>query len=71
MLFLENSNYIVDGLVNESIKTQIKNALDKIDGVNKVSVDIGLSSIAVAYNEPATSEVIRNCIEDTGHTIRS
>lgn len=66
---MERQRYNVDGLVNETIKTQMKNALDNIKGVNKVSVDIGRGSIEVMYNSPATTEQIMECIESTGHHI--
>lgn len=67
---MERDHYIVNGLANENIKTQVKNALENIQGVNKVCVDLGRSSIEVAYNNPATSEQIKNCIESTGNTIQ-
>ena len=50
---MEREHYIVNGLGNENIKTQVKNALEKIDGVNKVCVDLGRGSVEIIYNEPA------------------
>ncbi|MBD7912125.1 MULTISPECIES: heavy-metal-associated domain-containing protein [Clostridium] len=67
---MEKEHYIVEGLSSEYIKTQVKNALEDIDGVNKVCVDLGRGTVEVMYNEPATSEEIRNCIENTGHPIQ-
>jgi copper chaperone CopZ len=67
---MEREHYIVDGLVNENMKTQVKNALEKIDGVSNVCVDLGRGSVEVMYNEPATQEEIKNCIENTGHNIQ-
>jgi len=67
---MERKHYIVDGLANENMKTQIKNALEKIDGVNNVCVDLGRGSVEVIYNQPATQEEIENCIENTGHNIQ-
>jgi len=64
---MEREHYIVDGLVNENMKTQVKNALEKIDGVSNVCVDLGRGSVEVIYNEPATQEEIKSCIENTGH----
>lgn len=66
---MEREHYIVDGIANENMKTQIKNALEKIDGVNKVCVDMGRGSVEVIYNSPATPNEIKNCIENTGHRI--
>ena len=67
---MEREHYIVDGLANENMKTQVKNALEKIDGVSKVCVDLGRGSVEVVYNEPATQEQIKSCIENTGHNVQ-
>lgn len=66
---MEREHYIVDGLANENMKTQIKNALEKIEGVNKVCVDLDRSRVEVIYNTPATQEEIKSCIKNTGHNI--
>ena len=62
-------HYNVTGLINNSTKTQIKNALDKIDGIQEVCVDLGRSSIEVAFNESVIEAEVRNCIEETGFSI--
>ena len=62
-------HYNISGLVNTSTKTQIKNALDKIEGVQEVCVNLGRSSIEVAFSNEVTESEIRNCIEDTGFSI--
>lgn len=67
---MERKHYIVDGLANENMKTQVKNALEKIEGVNKVCVDLARGSVEVIYNEPATQDEIKSCIENTGHHIQ-
>ena len=51
------------------MKTQVKNALDKIEGVNNVCVDLARGTVEVAYNNPATSQEIKKCIENTGHEV--
>lgn len=57
----------VSGLINNEKKTQVKNALDKVNGVNTVNVDLGRSSIEVGFNEKNTdSTQIINCIEHVG-----
>lgn len=67
---MEREHYIVDGLANENMKTQVKNALEKIEGVHKVCVDLARESVEVIYNNPATEQDIRSCIENTGHHVR-
>ena len=67
---MEREHYIVDGLVNENMKTQVKNALEKIDGVSNVCVDLDRGSVEVMYNKPATQDEIKSCIENTGHNVK-
>ncbi len=59
----------VSGLKNKEGKTQIKNALDKIEGVHEVGVNAATGTVTVGYNEPATEIDIKNCIERTGFKI--
>jgi len=66
---MKSEHYLVNSLANENMKTQVKNALENIEGVNKVCVDMGRGSVEVNYNSPATSEEIKNCIQNTGHSI--
>ncbi len=49
---------------NKDCKAQIKNALDMIEGVQKVSVEQLTGTVKVDYNEPATKNLIKNCIEN-------
>jgi copper chaperone len=59
----------VSGIPNKECKTQIKNALDKLEGVQEVGVNLSTSTIKVEYNEPATANQIKDCIENTGFKI--
>jgi Cation transport ATPase len=59
----------VSGIQNKECKTQIKNALDKIKGVQEVGVNLTTGSVKVEYNEPATEEEIKDCIEHTSFKI--
>lgn len=66
---MDRVHYNITGLVNESAKTQMKNSLEKVDGVSNVCVDLGRSSVEVMFNKPATCDTIKSCIESTGHNI--
>lgn len=59
----------VSGIQNKECKTQIKNALDKIKGVQEVGVNLTTGTVKVEYNEPATEMEIKDCIEHTGFKI--
>lgn len=56
----------VNGLLNNQIKTQVKNVLDELDGVNKVNVDIHRGTVEVAYNNTTNENEIRSQIEHVG-----
>ncbi len=59
----------VSGIQNKENKTQIKNALNKIDGVNEVGVNLVTGTVEIKYNDPATENDIKSCIENTGFKI--
>lgn len=62
-------HYDVNGLVNSTSKTQLKNALDKVEGVQNVCIDMGRGTVEVIYSEEANESSIRSCIENTGYNI--
>ena len=59
----------VSGIQNKEEKTQIKNALNKIKGVNEVGVNLSTGTIEIQYNDPATENELKDCIENTGFNI--
>lgn len=59
----------VSGMQNKETKTQIKNALKKIEGVNEVGVNLTTGTIKVDYNDPATENTIKSCVESSGFGI--
>ena len=59
----------VSGLGDKDCKAQVKNALDKIKGVQDIGVNLTTSTIEVKYDEPATANEIKHCIESTGFKI--
>lgn len=59
-------HFDVNSLLNVQTKTQIKNALDKVDGIQMVNVDINRSTVEVGYNKKADVNSIRNAIEHVG-----
>ncbi|MHC1747018.1 MAG: heavy-metal-associated domain-containing protein [Cellulosilyticaceae bacterium] len=63
---MNRAHYTVSGLQNSTIKTHVKNALGKLDGVQMVNIDLGRSSIEVGYNEATVETQIKECIESTG-----
>lgn len=67
---MNSVHYVVSGLANSESKTKLKNSLDKIEGVQEVAVDLGRGTVEVQYNNPATSENIRQCIENTGYDVK-
>ena len=66
---MERDHYLVEGIANANMKTQIRNALENIEGVSGVCIDSARGSVEVMYNAPASSQEIKQCIEHTGHSI--
>ena len=66
---MEKVHYKVNGIANKNMKTQVRNAVDKMEGVDLVSVDMARGTVEVDYNEPTTPESIKDSIENTGHRI--
>ena len=59
----------VSGIQNKECKTQIKNALDKIEGIHKVEINAADSTVEVEYKDPACPDEIQAFIENTGFKI--
>lgn len=59
-------HYSVSGLINSEVKTQVKNVLGELDGVQMVNVDLGRGTIEVGYNEATQESEIRQGIEHVG-----
>jgi len=59
----------VSGIANAQMKTSLKNALGKIEGVQAIDVDKTLGRVEVEYNQPAGDRQIRDCVEESGFTL--
>lgn len=59
----------VSGIQNKECKTQIKNALNKVQGVNEVGVNLTTGTVEIRYNHPATEGELKSCIESSGFSI--
>lgn len=67
---MKTVEYSVSGLVNSQSRTKLRNSLDKVIGVQEVVVDIERGRIEVEYNEPATPQEIKSCIERNGYDVQ-
>ncbi|NLK28043.1 MAG: heavy-metal-associated domain-containing protein [Clostridiales bacterium] len=67
---MNNVHYNVNGLLNTQRKTQLKNVLEDIQGVQKVNVDLGRGSVEVNYNDATNEQAIRQGIERVGCKIQ-
>lgn len=63
---MNSVHYNVDGLYNNPRKTQLKNALEEVDGVQKVNVDLMRGTVEVDYNPPAEEGEIKRTIKHIG-----
>jgi copper chaperone len=67
---MKNVHYNVSGLANSESKTKVQNALDRLEGVQQINVDLARGTIEIAFNEPADENKIKKCIENTGYYIK-
>lgn len=63
---MNKAHYNVSRLLNTQMKTQVKNALKEIDGIQMVNIDLGRGSIEVGYDENIDENIIRQRIEQVG-----
>jgi len=63
---MNNVHYSVNGIFNTPMKTQLKNALEDMDGVRKVNVDLKRGTVEVDFNDPAVENEIKKTIEHIG-----
>ncbi|MDW2798956.1 heavy metal transporter [Clostridium boliviensis] len=63
---MKRIHYEISGIQNKDVKTQLKNALDKIDGISMINIDAGRGSIEVGYNQSTDENSIKSCIETVG-----
>lgn len=63
---MNKSHYSVSRLRNEQMKTQIKNVLNELEGVNMVNIDLARSTIEVGYDESVDENEIKQLIEHVG-----
>ena len=59
-------HYEVNGMQNTQMKTQVKNALNKLEGVQTVNVDLQRGSVEVGFNKKTSEDTIKDCIEQVG-----
>lgn len=64
-------HYNISGIQNAEVKTQLKNALGKIDGISMVNIDARRDTIEVGYNESTDESTIKSCIETVGCKIEN
>lgn len=59
-------HYNVDGIYNIPMKTQIKNRLEELDGVQQVNIDLARGTVEVGFNDKTSESEIRSSIEEIG-----
>lgn len=64
-------HYDVTGIQNNQMKTQLKNVLERVEGVQKVDINLANSTIDVGYNKKTDEKSIRDCIEHIGGKIEN
>lgn len=68
---MKTLHYNVSGMASAESKTKIKNALNKIEGIQQVAVDLSRGTVEIQFNSPADASKIQQCIQNTGYSIDS
>lgn len=66
---MNSLNINVNGISNSQMKTSLKNALEKIEGIQSIEIDKALGTVSIEFNDPANEAEIKNCIEQTGFSL--
>ncbi|MBC2581045.1 heavy-metal-associated domain-containing protein [Clostridium sp. DJ247] len=66
---MNSLHYNVSGMAGSQSKTKLKNALDKIEGVQEIEVNLAAGTVDIQYNPPANAGQIEHCIRNTGYNI--
>ena len=56
-------------LANVQMKTALQKALNQMEGVRQVEIDLGNRSLAVGFTSPANRDSIAGCITDAGFAV--
>lgn len=63
---MNKAHYTVSRLLNTQMKTQVKNVLNELEGVQMVNVDLARNSIEVGFDKSTDENKIKQCIENVG-----
>ena len=59
----------IDGMMCEGCENRVKNAIENIEGVDKVSADHSTGKVIVTLNKEIDSKIIKDTIEDIGYEV--
>lgn len=61
---MRNLTLKLEGLQYGDTQNKVKNQLDRINGVQKISMNIDKKMVEITYDWPATDEEIRSCLNN-------
>lgn len=67
---MERIHCSVLGITNNEEKTKLKNALEKLEGIQLIAINIDKATVEVGYSQETTSHEIQKCIMNTGFDIQ-
>ncbi|RWZ60572.1 copper chaperone [Halobacillus fulvus] len=59
----------VQGMTCGHCEKAVKGALNEVEGVQSVDVDLATGAVNVSYEDPATLEQMHEAIEDQGYDV--
>lgn len=68
---MERVHCSVLGIINNEEKNKLKNALEKLEGIQLIAINIDKATVEVGFTEGATNHnEIQHCIRQTGYEIK-
>lgn len=59
----------VEGMMCVHCENRVKDSIRKLSGIGSLDVSSEKGTVEVEFSAPATSEMIKNAIEDTGYDV--
>ena len=60
---------LIEGMTWGHCKMRVSNALNELDGVTEVTVDLEANKASFEVNDSVTDEVLTEAIEDVGYDV--
>ena len=61
----------VEGMMCEHCANAVKSALESVDGIDSVKVDLKKKSVKIKGNDNISDDAVKSAVADAGYTVTS